>query len=94
MIVDTSALLAIVFREPAAETMLEKLQAAPGVAIGAPTAAEAGIVLQARLGARASGLLERLLDELAIQEISFNEIHWREAVAAWQRYGKAGTRHL
>jgi ribonuclease VapC len=88
VIVDTSALLAVVFREPEAEGILAKLQAAPGVAIGAPTAAETGIVLQARLGDPARGLLERLLDELGIQEIPFGELHWREAVAAWQRYGK------
>jgi ribonuclease VapC len=88
VIVDTSALLAVVFREPEAEMILAKLQAAPGVAIGAPTAAETGIVLQARLGDPARGLLERLLDELGIQEIPFGELHWREAVAAWQRYGK------
>ena len=34
-----------------------------GVAAGTPTLAETGIVLQARLGAAADGLLERLLDE-------------------------------
>jgi len=37
---------------------------------------------------RSTGLLERILDELEIQEIPFGEVHWREAVDAFRRYGK------
>ncbi len=87
MIVDASALLAVVFREPGFEGILERLIAEPAAA-GAPTLAEAGIVLHARLGAQAAGMLERILDELAIQEVPFGELHWREAVDAFRRYGK------
>lgn len=58
------------------------------VAAGAPTLAETGIVLHARLGETSRGLLERILDELGIQEIPFGEIHWREAVDAFRRFGK------
>lgn len=36
----------------------------------------------------ASALLERMLDELAVQEVPFGEIHWREAVDAYHRFGK------
>ena len=88
MIVDTSALLAVVFQEPGWETVLERLLASPGSAAGTPTLTETGIVLQARLGEDARGLLERLLDELGIQEVPFGEIHWREAVDAYRRFGK------
>ena len=88
MIVDSSAILAIVFREPGYEDLLDRIAAAPAVAAGTPTLAEIGIVLHARLGAAAHGLLERMLDELGIQEIPFGEIHWREAVDAFRRYGR------
>lgn len=44
-------------------------------------------MLSARLGANAHGLVERLLDEFGIQEIPFGELHWREAVDAFRRYG-------
>ena len=88
MIVDSSALLAIVFREPGWEQLIERLQSAGAVAAGTPTLAETGIVLTARLGPAADGLLERLLDELEIQEIPFGEIHWREAVDAFRRFGR------
>jgi ribonuclease VapC len=88
MIVDSSALLAIVFREPGYEGLLERLDGAEAVAAGTATLAETGIVLQARLGAAADGMLERMLDELDIQEIPFGEIHWREAVDAYRRFGR------
>lgn len=88
MIIDTSALLAIVFREPGFEEILGRMEAAPGVAAGSPTLAETGIVLEARVGERSHGMLERMLDELGIQEIPFGEIHWREAVEASGRFGK------
>jgi ribonuclease VapC len=88
MIVDASALLAVVFREPGYEEVLAKLQSAEFVGAGSPTLAETGIVLHARLGEDSRGLLERLLDELAIEELPFGEIHWREAVDAYRRFGK------
>jgi ribonuclease VapC len=88
MIVDASALLSVVFREPGYEAVLASLQSADFVAAGSPTLAETGIVLHARLGEDSRGLLERLLDELAIEEIPFGEIHWREAVDAFRRFGK------
>lgn len=88
MIVDTSVLLAIVFREPGHDALIDRFVSADAVACGAPTLAETGIVLQARLGPKADGLLERILDEFGVQEIPFGEVHWREAVAAYRRYGK------
>jgi ribonuclease VapC len=88
VIVDSSALLAIVFREAGWETVLERIRASGAVAAATPTLAETGIVLHARLGESSRGLLERILDELGIQEIPFGEIHWREAVDAFRRFGK------
>jgi ribonuclease VapC len=61
---------------------------AQAVAAGDPTLAETGIVLHARLGSGVNGLLERMLDELGIDEIPFGEIHWREAVDAYRRFGR------
>jgi ribonuclease VapC len=88
LIVDTSMLLAIVFRDAGYEALLEQLASAEALAASAPTLAETGIMLTARLGAGADGLLERLLDEFGIQEIPFGELHWREAVEAFRTYGK------
>ena len=50
--------------------------------------AETGIVLEACLGPSARGLLERFLAQVGMQEVPFGELHWREAVDAYRRYGK------
>jgi ribonuclease VapC len=89
VIVDASALLAVIFREPGFEEFLDRIEHANVVAAGCPTLAEIGIVLQARLGEKADGLMERILDELGIQEVPFGEVHWREAVDAYRRFGRA-----
>ncbi len=88
MIVDSSALLAIIFREPGFEALLDRLLATDAAAAGAPTLTETGIVLEARLGKDSHGLLERILDEFGVQEIPFGEVHWRVAVEAFRRYGR------
>jgi len=88
VIVDSSALLAIVFKEPGWARLLDRIREADIVAAGAPTLTETGIVLEARLGEQAPGLLERLLDELGVEEISFGSAHWREALEAFRRFGK------
>lgn len=88
MIVDTSALLAIVFREHGYEALLDAMRDAEVVVAGTPTLAEMGIVLHARLGDDSRGMTERLLDEMGIEEIGFGPVHWREAVEAFRRFGK------
>ncbi len=75
MILDSSAIVAVVLREPGFETLLEKIVEAPSVAVGAPTLAEAGIVLSARLGQDARGLLARFVQEGAILSIPFSDAH-------------------
>jgi ribonuclease VapC len=49
VILDTSAIVALVLKEPGFEQLLEKLGAATTVAIGVPTLTETAIVLSARL---------------------------------------------
>lgn len=89
MIVDTSALVAIVFQEEAHERLLAALSHPQAVAgIGTPTVAELGLVLSARLGTDARGLVGGLLDHLDIAQVPFTEPHWRLAVEAFSRYGR------
>jgi ribonuclease VapC len=88
LILDSSALLAVIFRESGFASLVEQMLSADALAAGTPTLTETGIVLTARLGTAADGMLERLLDEFGIQEIPFGEVHWREAVDAFRRYGK------
>jgi ribonuclease VapC len=83
MILDTSAVVAILLKEPGFELVFQKLAAAETIGIGAPTLAETGIVLRARLGRDPSGILGRFLQKFEIVTVPFGEEHWREAVEAY-----------
>lgn len=92
MILDTSAIVAVILQEPDYESLLERIAGAATVAVGAPTLAEAALVLSSRLGRDARGVLARFLQEGAIAVIPFTESHFGVAVDAWLRYGKGRHR--
>lgn len=87
MILDTSAVLAILLREPEAATFATLISEAQGVGIAGPTLVETGIVLGARLGF-GSALLHRFLQEAQVSVIPFGEPHWHTAVDAYSNFGK------
>jgi len=88
MILDSSALVAIVLREPEQDRILERMDAAARLSIGAPTLVETAIVLSARLAADARGLVSRLLIEGNIAVVPFTDAHFGVALTAWLRYGR------
>ena len=88
MILDTSAVIAIVMREPGHEDLLAAIAADDSSAIGAATLAETAIVLSARLKSDARALLARFLSEASIAIVPFGESHYGAAVEAWLRFGK------
>ena len=92
MILDSSAVVAIVLREPGYEALVAKLAAARAAGIGAPTLAETGLVLTAKLGGNPRCVLSRFLQEAGLTIIPFGEQHWRAAVEAYTRFGKG--RHV
>ena len=88
MIVDTSAVIAVILKEPDHQLLVKKLTDAAVLGIGTPTLTECGIVLGARFGALGRGLLDGFLRQFPIVEIPFTPEHWRTAVAAFERFGK------
>ena len=88
MIIDSSAILAILFREAAAEALLSTIVNADFAGIGAPTAAETGVVLTNRLGQNATGSLLRFFEETGIEIVPFTDLHWQRAIDAYARFGK------
>lgn len=92
MIIDSSALVAVVLREPMHLQLLEVLDGAPYAGIGAPTVSELGIVLSARLGVDARRTVNGLLEELDIETVSFTNAHGRMAIKAFWRYGRGRHR--
>jgi ribonuclease VapC len=88
VIVDTSAVVAVIFREPGYEALVEKLAGGPPSGIGAATLVETGIVVSARLGRDARGLLARFVQEAGLAVVPFGEAHSSTAVDAWLRFGR------
>lgn len=88
MILDTSAVIAVVMQEPGYETIVEKLTGADRLGIGTPSLTETAIVLSARLGSDARALLARFLFEGSIVTVPFVDAHYGVALDAWLRFGK------
>jgi ribonuclease VapC len=92
VILDTSAIVAVLFKEPGWEVLLDKLVAATGPAVGVPTLTEAAIVVSARMRRDGRAMLARFLTEGSIAAVPFGEEHYGTAVDAWLRYGKGRHR--
>jgi ribonuclease VapC len=88
VILDSSAIVAILLRETGHETLLQQLAGAQTAAVGAPTLTDCGIVLSARLGAQGRTLLARFVQEAALAVVPFTNEHYTAALDAYLRYGK------
>ena len=88
MILDSSALLALIFREAAADRIEEVMAGAEELAMGAPTFAETAVVLASKMGEESRALLAILVDELDLVIVPFTAAHGREARDAYPRFGR------
>jgi ribonuclease VapC len=88
VILDSSAVVAILLHERGHERLLDALVADAVVGIGAPTAAESALVIAARLGPRARPLVAEFIREGGIEVLPFREEHTAAALDAYLRYGK------
>jgi ribonuclease VapC len=88
MILDTSVIVAVIFGQAESAALTGTLLAEAPSAVGAPTLAEAAIVLQARLGPQGLADLRGFLVEFDVHAIPFGDEHWRQAGMAFARFGK------
>jgi ribonuclease VapC len=88
MVLDSSVLLHILFREPGYLEVSRSLDNAPRLLVGAPTLVEAVMVLVRREGEAKVLVLEDLLRRLRVEVVPFGEEHYREALSALRLYGK------
>jgi ribonuclease VapC len=88
VILDSSAVIAILLQEPGHELLRERLATSERASIGAPTVLETSMVLCARLGRAGKTLLARFLEEAEIEVVGFTVDHWTVAADAFIRYGK------
>jgi ribonuclease VapC len=88
MIVDTSALAAILFEEPEGHLFDVAILNAADCLISSATYLEAAMVLQARRGSDGVRALDLLILRSGIRIVSFTESQTRLARFAFERYGK------
>jgi ribonuclease VapC len=88
VILDTSALVAVLFEEPGFQELERKMLGTSVIAIGAPTLVETEMVAVRKYGEAAHLTIARLRESMDIAVISFGQSHWETAVDAFIRYGK------
>jgi ribonuclease VapC len=92
MVVDTSAIVAILRQESGAESLLRHLTAAGSRRISAASLLETAIVLDAKSGERGGDQLDLFLARAQIEVEPVTAEQVRVARKAWRRYGK-GSGH-
>ena len=92
MIVDTSAVLAVLFDEPDAERYVRALAGASRCRMSAVSFLEAAIVLESRAGAAAGPNLDLLLERAPIELEPVTLEHAQAARRAWRRFGRGNHR--
>ena len=92
MILDTSALLAILLQEPDAGRFAAALCDAPRRLLSAVSFLEASIVIQARKGPAGARELDLLIHRAKIEIVAFTAEQAEAARQAWLQYGKGQHR--
>ena len=88
MVVDTSAIIAILFREADAKHFAAAIEADPTRFISAASVLEAAIIAESRKGPAGARELDLLLLKAGIEILATNEEHLKLARHAFRTYGK------
>lgn len=88
MVVDTSALIALLAMEPEAARLAQALDSDVTRLVSAATIVEAGIVIEARFGEAGGRELDLLIAKAGISVEAVTPEQSDVARAAWRRYGK------
>jgi ribonuclease VapC len=86
--IDTSAMVTILFAEPEAVSLRLAIARDPVRKMSAVTYLELSMVVEARKGIAAVGELEVLIADLHIDIHPFDSAQARRAVLAWRHFGK------
>lgn len=88
MVIDTSAIVALLRREPEEPSLREALRGDAVRLMGAPTVVECSLVVEGRWGESGRRFLDDLLAGLGIEVVAFDAAAADAAVVAWRRFGK------
>lgn len=88
MVLDSSAIVAILLGEPGFEELIEKIERALLVTAGVPTLVESAMVLSSRTLRDGRPMLNGLLRRMDVQVVPLAEEHLDAAIDAFLRFGK------
>lgn len=88
MIIDTSALIAILLDEPEAEALIRAIAATPRPKMSSFSLLEAGIVIEAKKGAAGGRELDLFILKARIEIVSLDEEQSQMALDGWRKFGK------
>ena len=92
MVLDTSAIVAVLQAEPEAERLIAALEAAVLRRVSAATLVETGIVMQARYGDAGAHEVDTFVDKLGVDVLALTAEHAALARDAYRRFGKGRHR--
>jgi len=92
MVIDTSAVLAILQREPERRSFLEAIEAAESTRMSVASFVETSIVIESRYGAEGLRDLDRFISRAGIELIPVDREQGQLARSAFSRFGKGRHR--
>jgi len=87
MVVDTSAVMAVLLGEPQRHALESLLLHGP-CRISAATRVEVAMVVEGRVGAEGAQIVDELLDRFDVEVRPVDARMARTAISGWRRYGK------
>jgi ribonuclease VapC len=88
MVIDTSAIIAILFFEPDRDLYIDAIENASSRLISAVNALEGAVVAEARKGPAAGREFDLLLHSARIDIVPMDHVLVEEARRVWRKYGK------
>ncbi len=88
MIIDSSAVIAIVREEASTQSIIRALSGARSLSISAPIWFEMCMVLSSPRVGSSPQFLQNFADEFRVEQVAFTPEHSKLATEAWTRFGK------
>jgi ribonuclease VapC len=92
MVIDTSAILAILQREPERRSFLEAIEAAESTRMSVASFVETSIVIESRYGSEGLRDLDRFISRASIELVPVDSEQGQLARSAFSRFGKGRHR--
>jgi ribonuclease VapC len=92
LVVDTSAVVAVLLRERGHDQLLDAFDRADELLLSAPTYVELSIVMEARKGPAGTVVVDQLVRDAELELVPFDRELAARATEGWRRFGKGRHR--